>query len=360
MKIFSWLTSLFTSPVAKPSEPTAPRKSEPVQQQKPKVSADVPLPASTPIRREMQGGGTVGSSSNLTAVAGSKGEPHIPAAVSAKLDANPVAKRFTDVIVAMMEENGARIPTNVSGLPKALEKKDPQGMRVLADPKVIDGVRVGVLYASDDKDSMWVDRSVTQMLDLQYWIQTATKDKLISPLSDHWRGLVEVATFWLDASDHFQSKKGLTSHDDQQAAGLAVIDAGQGFYSTSCQATVQRMGSFPGLKSWSQDEVEKLGALLSGTGRGLDAETLITQPASAAARLRDRTGAALAFLDNPAERRAFADALIVLKLADRSRGQARTAVETGKDLGQHRLYSGDAMVKCYRDAVTSAGVSARS
>ncbi|MBI5508609.1 MAG: hypothetical protein HY903_07640 [Deltaproteobacteria bacterium] len=276
----------------------------------------------------------------------------VSAPAAAKLDRAAVAQAFTAVVVDMMTTNGAAIPANVRSLPRSLAAKDDQGMRVLGLKKVQDGVRVGVLYASDAADSAWVGRSTSQMLDVQYWIEAATKDGLIKPVSDAWRGLIEVGTFWLDAvSAGHKSRKGLVAADDQQAAGLAILDAKADHYDPDCRKTVSAMQAFPGLKSWSADEAERLGALLSGTGGGVDVEKLIASPAEAVARLRARTGAPLKFLDNPSERRAFAEALLILKLADRSRGQARAAVEAGQDLCKHGLYNG-ATVAFFRKAVT--------
>jgi hypothetical protein len=59
--------------------------------------------------------------------------------------------------------------------------------------------------------------------------------------------------------------------------------------------------------------------------RGKALVDVLTRPTVVADIVRDRTGRACAWLDDPAEQKHFADALFVLLLADRSRGGARQA-----------------------------------
>jgi hypothetical protein len=180
---------------------------------------------------------------------------------------------------------------------------------------------VGAL-AEVDGNARWVDRAVDQNGDLAWWIRyfrdpTQNPKPLIGEINDEWRRCLEISTFALEAADDSHIK------DEQKTAGWVLI---------------RELGKSG---QWTQDEVEKTAILVSLTSAHMHPELFdmartkplldLLDPAKAGemkALIRERLtppeGPAVAakWLDQPGELDQLRDALFVLKVADRTRGDA--------------------------------------
>lgn len=256
---------------------------------------------------------------------------------------------------------GTRVPSEIASFARHFAAKDAQGARVYADPNVQQAAMVGVALASTGRSTSWVSRSADQSRDVQYWVDVAQKDGLIKPMSDAYRGYVEAGVWYLDASPdagHFTAGHGKRidpGHNDQQVAGLAIIDAKLGKLTSPAYANAARaIAQIPGFSGWSTEAAEKLGAMLACTGTNVYVDAIIKDPQGSAKKIRDLVDAPCKFLDDAAERRKFADAVLVLKLADRSRGQAAAAAARGDDVRTVQVWASSRTVPAYREAVRGA------
>lgn len=146
------------------------------------------------------------------------------------------------------------------------------------------------------EQNMWT-RRFHQMIDTSAWRQMFVNEGHMSLPSPHWERAMILAGYAVD------------SGDTGQEGGQVLLET---------------------LPSWgfSKAQIEQIAALVgcSGSG-GVYSEELITNPEKAVARAREITHLPLTFLDDPAERRAFAEALVCVKLGDASRGQYGSTID---------------------------------
>lgn len=160
------------------------------------------------------------------------------------------------------------------------------------------------------KDDLW-DRRFHQMADTTLWMQILVDQKLIKKPDAHWTEVMMVSGYSVDSGD-------VASRD-------------------GCANILEAAPTW-GMK---KDVVEAMAAMVGCTGGGVYAELFLTKPAEAVKQVRAiiataaksakyRPAPKLAFLDDPKQRRAFAEALVCVKLADASRGQYGQTVSSLK------------------------------
>lgn len=244
-----------------------------------------------------------------------------------------IGKKIQDAIVGIV----GKAPGSAAKLPELFALKDAQALKLWdTDPRLMQAVKLGAECLKEPVDQTYLGRATDQNVDLAMFKQVLADDGLLgAPVRDNDAALLESAVWFLDA---VWPREIPGARDDQEAAARLV------------------MGSKAALSDFSSDDRERLAAMLCATGGRVHTELLLTDPAAAKAKLQDRTGAELAWLDNPAEFRALADAILILKLADQNRGNGYRAFQSAPPgatpygvLRDHPSYSGKT-VSFYREA----------
>jgi hypothetical protein len=174
----------------------------------------------------------------------------------------------------------------------------------------------------------YLGRAIAQNMDASIWLRALVREKIIAPPSQDWRTAIEVATLTLDVGS-----------DGAGRTGFMYVLAGADGYKSSSPAPSVKMPA--GIQA-------RAGMLVGGSGQGIYVDKLFDGPGvastfankladeaysgqtatSLAARAKDPAATAKEIelvrsgklVDSRAGRDAFAEALLVTKLADRSRG----------------------------------------
>jgi hypothetical protein len=174
----------------------------------------------------------------------------------------------------------------------------------------------------------YMGRAISQNMDAAIWLRALVREGVIAQPSQEWRAAIEVASLTLDVGDDGAGRTGF----------MYVLSGVDGYPSNSPAASVKMP---TGIQS-------RAGMLVGGSGQGMHVEKLFGGPSVAttfasnladeghggqtaktlSARAKDPAMTAKEIdlvksgklVDTRAGRDAFAEALLVTKLADRSRG----------------------------------------
>jgi hypothetical protein len=230
---------------------------------------------------------------------------------------------------------GGALPMSISA---AWRLKDPDGLRAWSDAKTMGPVFAWITMVNSGDGGNYLGRALAHNADASLWLQALVKSGVIKQPNAEWRKAIEIASFAIDIGD-----------DGAGRTGYNYVVTGVDGYPGSLADKADSVKMPAGIHA-------RAAALVGGSGGGgLHAETVFDAPGNAAAfgkRLvreakdmpnllkrtidRAQVDREIAMLDTgalfrtPADREAFADALVVVKLADRSRGRA---IRTLKDAG---------------------------
>ncbi|MBI5509958.1 MAG: hypothetical protein HY903_14475 [Deltaproteobacteria bacterium] len=220
-------------------------------------------------------------------------------------------------------------PVGGDSLPKAWALKDAGALEVWADTASTGKIFRWMLEWNTMAPS-YFDRAVSINVDSSLWHQVLVKDGKIKPLNAEWRKAVEIASFILDLGDD-----GLGGDCYKQALG------GAGVMSPSLTAKVAalsgRVGGSGGLYVENAFDATKAKAYMAklATEAERQAPPSFPDKRGAFAAIVDKNAyqktladmKAGGGMDNAETREAYASALLIIKLADNSRGRAYDTVK---------------------------------
>lgn len=215
--------------------------------------------------------------------------------------------------------------------------KDPQALGVWQNAGQMGPVFTWLADANAGDGGDYLGRALSQNIDAAIWTQALVKHGVIAPPSNEWRQAIEVASLALDIGNDGAGRTGyaylLTQINGYPKSDRTPVPMPAGLAS---RAGMLVGGSGSGglhvEKVYDDANVAKQFAARLLTENPEVAALSAGAPPSHKANL-DREQGMLrsgAHVGNAAQREAFADALLVVKLADRSRGRAlRTALAQG-------------------------------
>jgi hypothetical protein len=182
-----------------------------------------------------------------------------------------------------------------------------------------------VSYLNGDPTGNWPDRSFHQVADIALWTEVLTKNGTVREPKGEWMQAIEMALPGIELGPNSD-----IGHPEEhwRAARNAASTAGYAGFSPALALKVQ--------------------ALIScSSAKGLYVETILTDPAAAREKIKKHLyDAEPAFFDTQEGRQAFADALLITKMSDMSRGSHGTTVAAI----ERDYLANDRMIREYRKA----------